>query len=1096
LSSGGGFAVKSPSPEHGALNGSTTLKVILYFAAIILALNFDALLDTWLHPDIPYIDGEHIVAGFFSVTLVLLLIVISEILARRTTEVARESRRVMEDWQSTFDTVDDAILLLGNDQRIIRCNRGTERLFGIPASECTDRAYWEIVYRTSTPPADNLFDRMTRTRVRASEEVEYAGRWIEVDIDPKYKSDRQLAGAILIAGDITQRKTADHVLHESRERFRLLADHMVDVLFSTDTAGIITYLSPSVRTIFRCEPDAMVGRHFALFLTPQDKEKALAAFTNDIAEGRPTQGLVLSLLRPDGTTFFGELSASTLKDDRDAVVGTMGLIRDITERKQVEDRIKSSEEQYRFLFMGNPVPMWVYDRETLAFLAVNDFAVGHYGYSHDEFLHMTIRDIRPPELIPVMHERMRSITGSVRILPTTYHQKKDGTVITVDVTAHEITFEGRPAMLVMATDITEQKKVAEAMRRSTELLLQSQRVAQLGHYEFLPGTGLWTSSEMLDVIFGIDGTYGHTVEGWLDIIHPDDQPMMLAHLQQHVLKERLPFDKEYRIIRRNDRSIRWVHGLGKLEFDAAGAPVKMFGTIQDITDRKMTEARIEQQARLLDVAHDAILVRTMSEELLYMNKAAEDLYGWTFAEAARLPAHFFFFETEKGEVAKLMQTFQNSGEWEGELRQKTKAGKNIVVQSRWTLVRDEHGKPVSRLIINRDITEHRSLEARLRRAQRLESLGTLAGGIAHDLNNVLAPILLSLALLDRKVQDPALKRLVASLEKGAERGSEIVKQVLLFARGSEQDFSPQQIRYAIKEVATIINETFPRNIELRVDCPADLAFIRGDATQLHQVILNLCVNARDAMAQGGVLTMRAENLIVGESNASLHASILPGTYVLLTIADTGTGIPIELHEKIFEPFFTTKEVGKGTGLGLSTAYAILKDHKAVIMVDSTPGEGTAFRIYFPTVEHQEEKSQPSVPLTLLQGNGECILVVDDEQGILAVTRTILEAHGYKVIVANNGRDAIAIVGSGDAPHIDVAIMDINMPGLNGIRAAEEITQINPAIKIIIASGLMTEMESLDPKRISFSGYLMKPYRTERMLSMLQQVMGKSSGHKS
>jgi PAS domain S-box-containing protein len=258
-----------------------------------------------------------------------------------------------------------------------------------------------------------------------------------------------------------------------------------------------------------------------------------------------------------------------------------------------------------------------------------------------------------------------------------------------------------------------------------------------------------------------------------------------------------------------------------------------------------------------------------------------------------------------------------------------------------------------RMVAVRDVTEQRGLEAQFRRTQRLESLGTLAGGIAHDLNNVLTPIMMSLSLLNQKVTDPTLKKHIASLESSAHRGSDIVGQVLLFARGSEKEFAPQQLAHIIGEITAIIQQTFPRNIEIVTDIRGSLCPIRGDATQLHQVLMNLCVNARDAMPQGGRLTISAADHCLSAADATLHFGGPPGEYVVLKIVDTGTGMPKEIQERIFEPFFTTKDIGKGTGLGLSTVYAIVKDHKAYIALASEAGEGTSFTIYFPAIQSQD-----------------------------------------------------------------------------------------------------------------------------------------------
>ena len=400
-------------------------------------------------------------------------------------------------------------------------------------------------------------------------------------------------------------------------------------------------------------------------------------------------------------------------------------------------------------------------------------------------------------------------------------------------------------------------------------------------------------------------------------------------------------------------------------------------------------------------------------------------------------------ESDRERFLEHREAFLKSGEWEGELRQKTKNGRELIIQTRWTLVRDGDGTPSAQLIINRDVTEQRRLEVQFRRAQRLESLGTLAGGIAHDLNNVLAPITMSLDLLRRKVADPHVKKHIARLETSAERGRDIVKQVLLFARGSEQDYAPQQIRYIVREIAAIIRETFPRDIEIATDIDTDLPFVMGDATQLHQVLMNLCVNARDAMPDGGHLTIAASSRTLNGDDAKIRLGGHPGEYVVLCISDTGTGIPKEIQERIFEPFFTTKDPGKGTGLGLSTVYAIVKDHKGFIDLYSEPGRGTSFSIYLPSVQHEElVESHPQAP-SAPSGDGEVVLVVDDELAVLEISREILEVHGYKVLTATNGAEAISVFAAAPKRSVHLVLTDVNMPTMNGPAAVEAIRRMDP-----------------------------------------------------
>lgn len=359
--------------------------------------------------------------------------------------------------------------------------------------------------------------------------------------------------------------------------------------------------------------------------------------------------------------------------------------------------------------------------------------------------------------------------------------------------------------------------------------------------------------------------------------------------------------------------------------------------------------KLREQASLLDNARDAIAVHDLEHHLNYWNKGAVHLYGWTEEEALGKNADKLLYKEEEPALIEAKKSVIEKCEWVGELRQRTKNDEEIIVESRWTLVRDDEGKPKSILIINTDVTEKKKLESQLLRAQRMESIGTLAGGIAHDLNNVLTPMMLSVHMLKEKFKDEESRKLLDILEKNSQRGAGLIKQVLSFSRGVQGKRTALQVSHIISEIENIAKETFPRNIEIRTDIQRDLFTVSGDATQLHQVIMNLCVNARDALPGGGVLCISAENLFIDESCAIMNMDTKVGPYILITVSDTGTGIPHQILDRIFEPFFTTKEFGKATGLGLSIALAIVKSHRGFINVDSKVGEGTRFKVYLPAL---------------------------------------------------------------------------------------------------------------------------------------------------
>jgi PAS domain S-box-containing protein len=385
-----------------------------------------------------------------------------------------------------------------------------------------------------------------------------------------------------------------------------------------------------------------------------------------------------------------------------------------------------------------------------------------------------------------------------------------------------------------------------------------------------------------------------------------------------------------------------------------------------------------------------------------------------------------------------------------------------------------------------DITERKKLEQQFLRAQRMESVGTLAGGIAHDLNNSLGPILMSLEILKMRFPDPESEELLEIIRSSAQRGADMVRQVLSFARGVEGLRLDVQVKHLIRDIEKIARDTFLKHIEVRTSLPNDLWTVVGDATQLHQVLLNLCVNARDAMPEGGRLTISASNLTIDAHYAGLNAEARPGPYVFLQIEDTGTGIPPEMIEKIFDPFFTTKEVGKGTGLGLSTSMGIIKSHGGFIRVYSELRKGTKFRVYLPaqTGAAAETVDQSA---EMPRGHGELILVVDDESSVREITRQTLEAFGYRVVLASDGAEAVAIYASRQG-EIAVLLTDMMMPGIDGPATIQVLRKMNPTLPIIAASGLSDDGQVARAMSLGVKHFLPKPYTAETLLKTLRAVL--------
>lgn len=511
---------------------------------------------------------------------------------------------------------------------------------------------------------------------------------------------------------------------------------------------------------------------------------------------------------------------------------------------------------------------------------------------------------------------------------------------------------------------------------------------------------------------------------------------------------------------------------------------------KNVTERKQSQETILQQAALLDITTDAIFVQSLDNEIFFWNKGAEILYQISADEVLGKKSNELFNQKSLSEVEDALNIVIEKGEWQGELHQFTNDGKEIIVQSRWTLVRDKQAQPQSILIVNTDITGKKQLEAQFLRAQRMESIGTLASGIAHDLNNVLAPIQMAVQLLEKPMPNERVQHLLAILKANTKRGADLVKQVLSFGRGIESKLEVLQFKHLISEIKQVAKQTFPKSIEINTDIPQNLWTISGDVTQLHQVLMNLCVNARDAMPQGGTLTISASNLKVDEQYAQMNLDAKPGFYIVINVSDTGMGIPPEILDRIFDPFFTTKEAGKGTGLGLSTVISIIKSHGGFIDVNSKLGKGTKFKVYLPvekTVSQSQAELRIEAPEELPKGNGETILVVDDEPAIREITKKSLETYDYKVLTADNGINAIAVYVE-HRQKISVVITDMMMPEMDGLATIRMLQKINPDVKVVGVSGLASSELVAESTNDTVKSFLYKPFTGQQLLKTLQEVI--------
>jgi len=594
---------------------------------------------------------------------------------------------------------------------------------------------------------------------------------------------------------------------------------------------------------------------------------------------------------------------------------------------------------------------------------------------------------------------------------------------------------------------------------------------------------VWLSENFKNVFGHSPEIVGTSMQTWMDLLHPDDKSQVVSRLNSLIAVGGRTWWSEHRF-RRANGVYAHVFDRASVVYDAAGKLTRMVGVMIDMTERKHAEEKIVEQAALLDEAQDAIIVSDLKGRILFWSKGAERIYERTVDEVMGKSVDELLHHAAATSQAAIKETLK-TGRWLGEMREQGRSGSELVVQSRWTLLRDGQGNPKSIMVINSDVTEHKQMEEQFLRSQRLESLGVLVSGIAHDLNNTLAPIIIGIQMLRLDSPDPETESLLQTMEISAKRSADMLKQMLTFARGGQIQKTVLQPADLVQEMGGIVSDTFSKLIKCRVQTSPSLPPVAGIPTQLHQVLMNLCVNARDAMPKGGTLTLNAAPVKLTAAEAARHAGAKAGNYVCFSVADTGSGIPPEQLGKIFQPFFTTKAPGKGTGLGLSASSNIVKNHGGFMTVDSQPGHGSEFKVFLPVAG--KTPVEPAVEKVLLPaGAGERILVIDDEAAILAIMRAALENYGYTVVTATSGPDAIAQLGSHSAT-INLVITDLEMPFMDGPATITTLRKISDKFKTIIVSG--SEVAAIAAnKQLKADAYVIKPFTNEALINTVHAVL--------
>lgn len=765
----------------------------------------------------------------------------------------------------------------------------------------------------------------------------------------------------------------------------------------------------------------------------------------------------------------------------------IGYFTDITKRKDAELCLEKANEQITNIFSNLDEAYFSFDGEGKGLVMISQACEKIYGYNEVDFINdplLWYKVIYPEDKALV--DLMFSQVGKVAFL------KFESRIFRPDGEIRWLSNRIKPLFNPdgelyrldgIVSDITERKQAEKKLYDSESLFRTSFEHASIG-MALIDITG-----KFLRVNNSFCSMIGYSEEELLSqsfskITHHEDKDLSFNNLNQLFFGkiDSLQFEKRY--IHKSG-FILWAKLNTTLIRDNCGSPLYYITHIEDITEKKYSDDKLREQAELLDIIDEAIVVIDPCGKIIFWNNRAEKLYGQTKEDVLGIHLKNILYKNNFKNYDIAFKTVFKTGKWNGEINQLNAIGENIIVESKWKLLNVNKLNLKSIMIINTDITKKKQTEEESMRVQRLESIGILSSGIAHDLNNVLAPIMMSLEILGMDINTEKRKSILENLKKSALHGKELVKQVLTFSRGIENKIEKIFILEIVDEVVKIIRGLISKNVEIITNIPGDIWKIEGDKTQINQLIMNLIVNANDAIFQEGIIKISAENQIIDETYAMLYPNAKPGPFIILTFSDTGMGISPAVIDKIFEPFFTTKEIGKGTGLGLSTVIGIVKGHNGFITVNSKEGKGTEFKIYLPAVMEDGVKVMPEEEQFTLKGNGETLLLIDDEAVIREIAREVLEGNNYKVITACNGVEGITKFIQ-NKEKISLVITDIKMPVMDGNQTINALYLIDPDIKIIATSGIEQEERfSIKNNNLLF---ITKPYMINSLLQNINTLL--------
>ena len=876
---------------------------------------------------------------------------------------------------------------------------------------------------------------------------------------------------------------ADEAVRLGQQHFRRMADAMPQILWTADASGTVDYVN---RAFLEFVGGSLGNDPLQSWLNavhPDDLSRCISYWQTTAATGDPYE-LQFRLRRHDGAYRWHQVNASASRGPDGGILLWFGTAIDIEARQVAEAAVAQTAQRLTATLESMVDGVVTLDRDW-RFTFINPAA------------ERLVRQDRTGLMGQSMWEAFPGLRGSA--FETNYRRAVDERT-PVHFEAHFAPLGAwfrvsaipyADGLVVHFLDITRRHRMIEDLAASEGRFRAVARATAdvIWDWDLRDDTVWW--SDGFQTTFGYQpDEIGATSLSWTDRIHPEDRDRVVHGIHAVIDQRGEYWEDEYRFLHQDGR-VRTVSDRGFLILDAAGQPIRFVGGMRDTTEKREALQRLEQQAALLDEAQDAIMVRDLDNRVTFWNRGAERIYGWSREEAMGGAVEDMLY-AEPTEFRAATAKVIADGRWIGRLVQKRRDGSKLTVAARWSLVRDRHGKPHSILASNTDITERLALEDQLRQSQRLEAVGQLTGGIAHDFNNLLTVILGNAELLlEGLAGQPDLLPLAQLTSQAARRGAELTHRLLAFSRRQALAPRPVAANPLIEEMMPLLRRALPATIDIRLALAPVLPECLADPGQLEAALLNLALNARDAMPDGGRLTIETAPAALDTEEAAEQAGVEAGRYTMLAVSDTGTGMPRDVIDRVFDPFFTTKEKGKGTGLGLSMVYGFVKQSGGHIRIYSELGHGTTVKIYMPCALHTA-RATATAPIDAGPGQsgGETILMVEDDPLVREHVEAQLRQMGYRVISVGDPVSALEMVRT--RPDIELLFTDVIMPGgMNGRELAEAANSIRPELKVLYTSGY-AENAIVHHGRLDPGVHLLsKPYQRADLKRMVHRVLNGS-----